>query len=91
MQAYLGGLYVNDFNRNGRVYQVLIPRPSTSSATRSPIHRPALRAQRGAGSMVPLRSLTTTREKLPALPESLKPLQHVPFRGREPRRAPRRA
>ncbi len=55
MQIYLGSLYVNDFNRFGRVYQVRVQAdaPFRSTCRR---HRPAEDAQR-AGEMVPLSSL----------------------------------
>ena len=45
MQIYLGSLYVNDFNRFGRVYQVRVQADAPFRATRRG-HRSAEDAQR---------------------------------------------
>ncbi|MCB9898022.1 MAG: efflux RND transporter permease subunit [Planctomycetes bacterium] len=67
LQAYLGGQYVNDFNRGGRVYQVIIQAEDDFRDDAGDIGRLYVRS--GAGRMVPLRSLTSTRSQLG--PESL--------------------
>jgi multidrug efflux pump len=57
MQAYLGSLYVNDFNRFGRIYQVNV------SAEPSYRHEPddisQLKTRNAKGDMVPLGSFVT--------------------------------
>ena len=59
MQAYLGSLYVNDFNRFGRIYQVNV------SAEPSYRHEPEditqLKTRNARGDMVPLGSFVTVR------------------------------
>ena len=59
MQAYLGSLYVNDFNRFGRIYQVNV------SAEPSYRHEPEditqLKTRNAKGDMVPLGSFVTVR------------------------------
>ncbi|HET7333005.1 efflux RND transporter permease subunit [Dyella sp.] len=59
LQAYLGSLYVNDFNRFGRVYQVNV---SAEPAFR---HEPEnilqLKTRNAKGEMVPLGSFVTVR------------------------------
>jgi multidrug efflux pump len=60
MQAYLGSLYVNDFNRFGRTYQVNV------SAEPSFRHEPSdvvgLKTRNAAGDLVPLGSFLTMRQ-----------------------------
>ena len=57
MQIYLGSLYVNDFNRFGRVYQV---RAQADAPYRShPEDIGQLQTRNRAGDMVPLSSLVT--------------------------------
>ena len=60
MQAYLGSLYVNDFNRFGRTYQVNV------SAEPSFRHEPSdivgLKTRNAAGDLVPLGSFLTVRQ-----------------------------
>ncbi|HEY1182281.1 MAG TPA: efflux RND transporter permease subunit, partial [Rhodocyclaceae bacterium] len=57
MQIYLGSLYVNDFNRFGRVYQV---RAQADAPFRShPEDIGQLKTRNNAGEMVPLSSLVT--------------------------------
>ncbi|KRF00554.1 transporter [Frateuria sp. Soil773] len=62
MQAYLGSLYVNDFNRFGRTYQVNL------SAEPSFRHEPEditqLKTRNAAGQMVPLGSFVTVRQSV---------------------------
>src|SRR5690554_3845842 len=57
MQIYLGSLYVNDFNRFGRVYQV---RAQADAPYRSqPEDILQLKARSSSGQMVPLSSIAT--------------------------------
>jgi multidrug efflux pump len=60
LQAYLGSLYVNDFNRFGRTYQVNV------SAEPSFRHEPSdvvgLKTRNAAGDLVPLGSFLTMRQ-----------------------------
>jgi multidrug efflux pump len=60
MAAYLGSLYVNDFNRFGRTYQVNV------SAEPSFRHEPTdianLKTRNAAGDLVPLGSFVTVRQ-----------------------------
>jgi multidrug efflux pump len=55
MQIYLGSLYINDFNRFGRVYQVRAQADAPFRATASDIG--LLKTRNAAGEMVPLSSL----------------------------------
>ncbi|CAM5512195.1 efflux RND transporter permease subunit [Eoetvoesiella caeni] len=55
MQIYLGSLYVNDFNRFGRVYQVRAQADAPYRARPEDILQ--LKTRNGAGDMVPLSSL----------------------------------
>jgi multidrug efflux pump len=55
MQIYLGSLYVNDFNRFGRVYQVRAQADAQFRATADDIMQ--LKTRNTAGDMVPLSSL----------------------------------
>ncbi|GAA0903991.1 efflux RND transporter permease subunit [Luteibacter anthropi] len=60
MQAYLGSLYVNDFNRFGRTYQVNV------SAEPSFRHEPSdivgLKTRNANGDLIPLGSFLTVRQ-----------------------------
>ncbi len=62
MQAYLGSLYVNDFNRFGRTYQVNV------SAEPGFRHEPQditqLKTRNAKGDMVPLGSFVTVRQSV---------------------------
>src|SRR5690606_14400248 len=58
-QVYLGSLYVNDFNRFGRTYQVNVQAESAFRLEPEQIGR--LKARNKAGAMVPLGSLLTVR------------------------------
>ena len=55
MQIYLGSLYVNDFNRFGRVYQVRVQADAPFRARPDDILQ--LKTRNAAGEMVPLSSL----------------------------------
>jgi multidrug efflux pump len=57
MQIYLGSLYVNDFNRFGRVYQVRVQADAPFRARADDILQ--LKTRNAAGEMVPLSSLVT--------------------------------
>ncbi|GAB7525493.1 efflux RND transporter permease subunit [Paraburkholderia sp. 2C] len=55
MQIYLGSLYINDFNRFGRVYQVRAQADAPFRATAADIG--LLKTRNAAGEMVPLSSV----------------------------------
>ncbi|WP_156429391.1 efflux RND transporter permease subunit, partial [Burkholderia sp. TSV86] len=57
MQVYLGSLYVNDFNRFGRVYQVRVQ--ADAPFRQRPDDILQLKTRNAAGEMVPLSSLVT--------------------------------
>ena len=57
MQIYLGSLYVNDFNRFGRVYQVRVQADAPFRQKADDILQ--LKTRNAAGEMVPLSSLVT--------------------------------
>ncbi|MBL8469325.1 efflux RND transporter permease subunit [Methyloversatilis discipulorum] len=60
MQIYLGSLYVNDFNRFGRVYQVRAQADAPFRAEAADIL--ALKTRNANGDMVPLSSLVKVRQ-----------------------------
>lgn len=60
MQINLGSLYVNDFNRFGRTYQVIAQADSEFRSSAEDITR--LKTRNAAGQMVPLGSLVTVQE-----------------------------
>ena len=60
MQIYLGSLYVNDFNRFGRVYQVRAQADAPFRAHPEDIGQ--LKTRNAAGEMVPLSSLVTVKQ-----------------------------
>jgi multidrug efflux pump subunit AcrB len=60
MQVYLGSLYVNDFNRFGRTYQVVAQADAPFRAQREDILK--LKTRNAAGEMVPLGALVTIEE-----------------------------
>ena len=62
MQIYLGSLYVNDFNRFGRTYQVNAQADAPFRA-RARRHRASSRRATHAGEMVPLGSLRQRRAR----------------------------
>ena len=57
MQVYLGSLYVNDFNRFGRTYQVIAQADAQYRARPEDIRQ--LKTRNSQGEMVPLGSLVT--------------------------------
>jgi hydrophobe/amphiphile efflux-1 (HAE1) family protein len=60
LQIYLGSLYVNDFNRFGRIYQVTAQADAPFRLGVDDISR--LRTRNVAGQMVPVGSMVTVRE-----------------------------
>jgi multidrug efflux pump len=60
MQVYLGSLYVNDFNRFGRTYQVTAQADLPFRVEPTDILR--LKVRNGAGEMVPLGSFVTLEQ-----------------------------
>jgi hydrophobe/amphiphile efflux-1 (HAE1) family protein len=60
MQVYLGALYVNDFNRFGRTYQVNAQAEPNFRLTAEDIGR--LKTRNLRGDMIPLSSFVTVRE-----------------------------
>jgi hydrophobe/amphiphile efflux-1 (HAE1) family protein len=59
MQAYLGSVYVNDFNRFGRTFQVTVQAESSHRLT--PQDVVALQTRNAAGQMLPLGSMLSVR------------------------------
>jgi len=59
LQAYLGGVYVNDFNRFGRQWRVFLQAESTERATEDAFQQFYVRSQ--SGQMVPLSGLTNVK------------------------------
>jgi multidrug efflux pump len=60
MQIYLGSLYVNDFNRFGRTYQVVAQAEADSRSKAEDIAR--LKTRNNRGQMVPLGGLMTVND-----------------------------
>src|SRR5439155_9802331 len=60
MQVYLGSLYVNDFNRFGRTYQVIAQ--ADSQFRERPENITRLKTRNSQGQMVPLGTLVKVRE-----------------------------
>ena len=60
MQVYLGSLYVNDFNRFGRTYQVNVQGDQRFRLEPEDISR--LQTRNAAGQMIPLGAFVTTHE-----------------------------
>ena len=60
MQAYLGSLYVNDFNRFGRIYQVNVS--ADSQFRHEPEDILQLKTRNARGDMVPLGSFVTVKK-----------------------------
>jgi len=61
LQTYLGSLYVNDFNRFGRTFQVLAEAEGEFRTQAEHIAR--LKTRNGAGDMVPLGSILDVEQK----------------------------
>ena len=60
MQIYLGSVYVNDFNRFGRTYQVIVQADAPYRATAE--HIGQLKVKNADGGMVPLGSILSVKE-----------------------------
>jgi multidrug efflux pump len=60
LQIYLGSLYVNDFNRFGRTYQVTAQADANFRLHEEDIHK--LKTRNAAGDMVPLGALVDVHE-----------------------------
>jgi hydrophobe/amphiphile efflux-1 (HAE1) family protein len=60
MQTYLGSLYVNDFNRFGRTFQVTVQADASHRLTPEDIL--SLKTRNAAGAMVPLGSILSVRQ-----------------------------
>jgi hydrophobe/amphiphile efflux-1 (HAE1) family protein len=60
MQVYLGSVYVNDFNRFGRTYQVIVQADAPYRANAENIAQ--LKVRNDSGSMVPLGSIMRVRQ-----------------------------
>jgi multidrug efflux pump len=60
MQAYLGSVYVNDFNRFGRTYQVIVQADAPYRATGENIAQ--LKVPNAKGEMVPLGSVVQVKQ-----------------------------
>jgi multidrug efflux pump len=60
MQIYLGSVYVNDFNRFGRTYQVIVQADAPFRATAESIAQ--LKVRNLAGAMVPLGSVLEVKQ-----------------------------
>ncbi|KZX57012.1 RND transporter [Halioglobus sp. HI00S01] len=59
LQAQMGSLYINDFNKFGQTYRVIMQAESTYRSDLSDLDRFYVKS--GAGEMVPLSTLVTTR------------------------------
>jgi hydrophobe/amphiphile efflux-1 (HAE1) family protein len=60
MQAYLGSVYVNDFNKFGRTYQVKVQADAQFRATADNIAQ--LKVRNTQGAMIPLGSVITVKQ-----------------------------
>jgi len=60
LQAYLGSAYVNDFNKFGRVWKVMIQADQQFRSHVDDVNR--LQVRNGSGRMIPLRSLMSVKE-----------------------------
>ena len=60
LQTYLGGLYVNDFNKFGRTYRVMLQAEPRFRGSPADIERFYVRS--GSGEMVPLSTLGITKD-----------------------------
>jgi multidrug efflux pump subunit AcrB len=60
LQIYLGSLYVNDFNRFGRTWQVIVQAPGAFRDKVEKVYR--LKVRNAMGDMVPLGSVASVRE-----------------------------
>jgi multidrug efflux pump subunit AcrB len=62
LQVYLGGVYVNDFNRFGRTWQVNIQADSTFRANAETVKQ--MKVRNADGDMVPLGSVVDIRDSI---------------------------
>jgi hydrophobe/amphiphile efflux-1 (HAE1) family protein len=60
MQAYLGSVYVNDFNKFGRTYQVKVQADAPFRATADNVAQ--LKVRNAAGAMIPLGSVVQVKQ-----------------------------
>lgn len=60
MQIYLGSLYVNDFNRFGRTYQVMVQADASFRSQAEDIGE--LKTRNAAGEMIPLASVVNVKQ-----------------------------
>ena len=60
MQAYLGSVYVNDFNKFGRTYQVKVQADAQFRATAENVAQ--LKVRNAQGAMIPLGSVITVKQ-----------------------------
>ncbi len=67
LQTHLGSLYVNDFNKFGRVFRVIVQAETPHRSTLADVSRLYVRSSRGA--MVPLRTLVDLEPRVG--PESI--------------------
>jgi multidrug efflux pump len=61
LQIYLGSLYVNDFNRFGRTWQVLVQADPRFRTRAEDVRK--LKVRNASGGMVPIGAICTVREK----------------------------
>ena len=85
LQAYLSGLYVNDFVRFGKVYKVFLQ--AEPNFTNQPEEIGQFYVRNNAGKMVPLNTLVTDRQDV--RPELGHPLQSLQCRRDHGRAGPR--
>ena len=62
LQVFLGGYYVNDFNRFGRTWQVNVQADAPFRVTADKVRQ--FRVRNASGEMVPLGSLATVRDEV---------------------------
>jgi multidrug efflux pump len=60
LQVYLGGYYVNDFNKFGRTWQVNVQADASYRVTPDAVRQ--LKVRNAAGGMVPLGAVTTVKD-----------------------------
>ncbi len=85
LQAYLGSAYVNDFNRFGRTYRVMIQADAQFRNDADDIL--ALKVRNGAGEMVPLGSMVKLSQSYG--PDFVERFKCIPFGGHHRRRIAR--
>ena len=85
LQSYLGSRYVNDFNRFGRTWQVIVQADTKFRDQIEDVRK--LRVRNSAGDMVPLGTLASVSPV--GRPARADALQHVPGRGDQRQHGPR--